>query len=203
MSKERKTSKTFNVVEATRDADIPLNDVGDYEIQKLFNAYACERMLENKSIFDRAYDYLVENEMFSSEEAFGEMHADGYLWVEKHDEVKVIVEERQSYRFIYIDDGKSFHIRALDYEFNYPEARRKELEGVTVDRFREQDFRPNSNSKFEAFQYGDTRDEAYVLSLEYFLEGHEKCDYADGATLFAIRGLEFWKPYLEDPTTLE
>ena len=100
-------------------AHLELSDVGDLHAGWFMERYAAERAMARIDIVRKAYDVCVAGKHFSRAKAFGEMHADGYLWVEKTDDpdVKVVIEERQSYKRAYIlYDGeykKEFHIRDL------------------------------------------------------------------------------------------
>lgn len=184
-----------------------LDEVGDLHIQWFFDRYAALRMLQKMPIFDRAYELLTERKHFSRANSFGEMHCDGYLWIEKCEDVKVIVEERQSFRMIYIKDSYRFHIRELYYKYAWPSYRRKKLWGISISKFRDQRFKPSCpediDSRFGAFTYGDARDEGYILSMDMLIEGFEKVEYANSGTLSAIKSLDFWVHYLDNPSELE
>lgn len=187
---------------------IPINELGDLYLNWFNERYAALRMIKNLPIFNKAYKLLTERKNFSRNNAFGEMHCDGFLWVIKHDKIKVIVEERQSYKYIYIDNGSKFHIRALDYHGNYPAYRRNELKGISEIKFKKQGFQPYcpkdvNTQRFGAFTYGDSRDEGYIMSMEYWLKGHEQCDYANSRTIAAAQMIEYWIPYLDNPDELE
>ena len=206
MDKELK--KKYDEFHQNPDKYIPIDELGDLYLRWFNERYAALRMIKNMPIFEKAFNLLTERGNFSRDNAFGEMHCDGYLWVMKHEKIKVIVEERQSYKYIYIDDGSSFHIRALDYQSNYPAYRRNELKGITEAKFKKQGFKPycpqDVNSKrFGAFTYGDARDEGYIMSMEYWFKGHEKCEYADGRTISAAQMIEYWQVYLDNPNELE
>ena len=144
---------------------------------------------------------LAERKHYSRANAFGEMHCDGFLWIEKCEEVQVIVEERQSYRFIYIKDSTSFHIRELYYKWVYPAYNKKRLSGLTIPKFRKQGFKHYCPEKdrFKGFTYGDCRDSGYILSMNMYGNVFDKADRADERTLFAIDCLNFWEVYLDDP----
>ena len=190
------------------DKHIPIDKLGDLYLNWFYERYAALRMLKNLPIFEKAYKILTDRKNYTRKNAFGEMHGDGYLWIVPHPKIKVIVEERQSFRYIYISDGYKFHIRALDYECNYPALKKNELKGITIQKFRKQGFVPycsmDVNAKrFDAFTYGDRRDDGYVLSMEYCLKGFEKVDNPDGWSLSAIKNLEYWEIYLDDPSELE
>ena len=187
---------------------IPLDDLGDLYLGWFYDRYVALRMLKNMPIFERAYELLTERKHYSRNNAFGEMHCDGYLWILKHDTIKVIVEERQSYKYIYINDGNHFYIRALEYKYNYPPYRRKELKGITEAKFKKQGFKPHcpqdpNEERFDAFTYGDSRDDGHLLSMDYWLKGHEKAENSDGHSIAAIKSLEYWVYYLDDPNELE
>ena len=184
---------------------IHIGDDGDNIIKELNKNYAGLRMLKQMTLFDRAFKMLTERGHFSRKNAFGEMCRDGYMWVEKHENVQVIVEVRQSYMHIFIKDGYRFHIRALDYKYNYPPLRKQELKGITVAKFKAQGFRPTTNKDFDAFRYGDNRDEAYIFSMVYMpprRAGDEEIMIVNGVndrTLFIIDSLSFWEHYLDNP----
>lgn len=150
---------------------LPIDESGDFHIERLNKKYAARRLQKNMYIFEMAYKVLTDGKHFSEKKAFGEMHGDCYLWVEKHDKIQVIIYQAQSYRHIYIKDGSTFHIRSLDYSMNYPSYEKTRLKGITIAKFKKQGFEPfcsNDVNKrqhdFEAFTYGDARDAAYILS---------------------------------------
>lgn len=200
---------------------LSIDEIGDLHIQWFYNKYAALRLKSVLPIFERAYELLTERGNFSRKNAFGEMHCEGYLWIEKHDEIKVIVEERQSYSNIYIYDGYSFHIRALDFATNYPQHRKNELKNIKLKGFIEQGFKPfcpnDYNIKtFDAFTYGDSRDDGYIVSVSGLYKSNEmpeeirkmfknliSCDYADSRTLYMLDSLNFWTHYLDNPDDLE
>jgi len=183
-----------------------IDDVGDLHVQWFYDMYAAKRLLKNIPIFERAYELLTTRKNFSRRNAFGEMHGDNYLWIEKHDKIKVMVHEGQSYRYIFIMNGHIFHIRALEYQFNFPPYRKKQLQGITISKFRKQGFKDeclNGKDRFDAFSYGDNRDSGYILSANLQIKNHEKVEYADLRTIYAIKSMEYWVPYLDDTTQLE
>jgi hypothetical protein len=190
----------------TPEKYLPIDDLGDLYIQWFYNRFAALRMLKNMSIFDKAYKILTERKNFSKKTAFGEMHGDGYIWVERHPEIKVIVEEWQSYRLIWIKDSYKFHIRRLYYQYNYPQN--SVPKSFTIAAFRKQEFHPYCPSdynekRFDAFTYGDNRDGGYVLSMDFLSKGFENSEYADRSTLFHIDSLKYWDAYLNNPQDLE
>jgi len=180
------------------DKYLPIDAVGDLQLQWFINKYAILRMEKNLPIFEKAFNLLTERGHFSRTNAFGEMHPDGYLWVLKHEKIKVIVEERQSYKRIYIKDGNAFHIRDLQYENAYPQYYKTQLKGNTINKFKKLGFKPDTTHKFRGFMFGDERDEGYIFSKLSNI-----CDYADSKSIYAIRNIEFWEPYLDNPNTLE
>lgn len=202
-----KTKQDFEHFYRNPDEYIPVDEIGDMYLNWFFERYAAIRMMKNLPIFKKAYRTLTKRGNFSREDAFGEMHCDGYLWIEKHPTVKVIIEERQSFKYIYMYDGFHFHIRALDYAYNYPDHRKRELKGITIEKFRKQDFAPHCPEKiserFDAFSYGDRRDDGYILSMDCYMKGFEKVDSPDMRTISAITNLEYWVHYLDDPSELE
>jgi hypothetical protein len=155
---------------------------------------------------DEAFEVLTERGNFSKETAFGEMHGDGYMWIVQHESVKVIVNQEQSFCYIYIDDGDNFHIRGLEYDGYYPSFIQSEFKRITVDKFKKQGFKPScpddGNKRFDAFTYGDGRDIGYVLSVKYSRYG-TKCEYVNDRTIWGIRNMENWSAYLENPENLE
>ena len=189
------------------DKYLRIDEVGDLHLQWFYDKYAALRLLKNIPIFERAYDLLTERKNFSRRNAFGEMHGDHYLWIEKHPKIKVLVDQDQSHRYIYLMDGHRFHIRALEYEYNCPVYRRKQLKGITVAKFRKQGFKTkcqdNQDKRFGAFSYGDERDDGYILSADLSIKYHEKVEYADIRSISAIKNMEYWVPYLDDPEQLE
>lgn len=192
----------------TPEKYVPISEIGDLHVQWFVDRYAALRMIKNMPIFEQAYSLLTERGNYSRKNAFGEMHCDGFLWIEKHPKIKVIIEERQSYKYIYIKEPCKFHIRALAYNLNYPEYRRTQLKGITIDGFRKQGFvsfcPDNVNAeRFGAFTYGDARDEGYILSMDFLCKGMEKIEYADSRTISAIENMKYWQVYLDDPTELE
>lgn len=177
---------------------IPISQEGDHYLKEFNKRYAGLRMKGMLPIFYKAYDLLTKRKCYSRKTAFGEMSRDGYIWIMKHDTIKVIVEERQSYKYIYIDDGSEFHIRALNYKNNYPQ--KPELTGITEDKFKEQNFRHDfKQDGCNGFKFGDARDEGYILSCEYNFEGMEEADHVNDRTLIAIDSIEFWDYYLDNP----
>jgi hypothetical protein len=148
------------------------------------------RMNKNISVFEEAYNVLTERTSFSKNTAFGEMHPDGYLWIVKHEKIKILIEERQSHKYIYILDGNKFHIRALEYKYNYPKYRKYELKGLTETKFKEMDFKPH---------YEDLRDCGYILSIDLF---NKICYGVNDRTINAINGIEDWLNYLRNPEKL-
>lgn len=199
---------------------LPIDETGDSFIQSFFNKYTALRMIKNMPIFDKAYKVLTERGNFSREDAFGEMHGDGHIWVEKHPKIQVIVEEQQSFRHIFIKDGSNFHIRGLEYDMNYPIHNRTRLKGITISKFRKQNFVPFcpndvNVTRFNGFTYGDSRDEGYIFSghlpitkssnkdIELLLGQTITCDFADSRTLYAIKSMEFWVHYLNNIDDLE
>ncbi len=184
---------------------LTIDDMGDLHLRWFNQHYAALRMLKNKPIFDKAFKILTERGNFSRSNAFGEMHPDGYLWIEKHDTIKVIVEEWQSSRRIYIDDGYNFHIRALEYKYNFPEYRVAMLKGITIDKFKKQGFKPfcPDINRFKGFTYGDERDDGYILSMYYLGSYYVECKYVNDMTLPVISRMESWEYYLDNLDELE
>lgn len=185
---------------------LSIDEIGDLELDWFTKNYVGLRFMKNKPIFDKAYEVLSQRGNFSKENAFGEMHGDGYLWIVPHDSVKVIVNEQQNFCYIYIDDGEDFHIRGLEYDGYYPSYRQHEFEGILVERFEQQGFKPScpedGTKRFNAFTYGDGRDTGYVLSV-YYSNYSNDCKYVNDRTLWGIRNMEFWSAYLDNPEKLE
>lgn len=193
---------------------LELTDVGDLHIGWLIERFAAERAKSRIETVIKAYDVCVTGKHFSRAKAFGEMHADGYIWVEKTDDpnVKVIIEERQSYKRAYIlydkKYKKEFHIRDLYCKWAYPTYRKIELKGITIANFRKQGWKhvcPNvPSARFNAFTYGDCRDAGYIASMDYWTDGliEPKIDSATTYTLGALRCIEFWDYYLDNPKLL-
>jgi len=189
------------------DNHIPIDEFGDFYLNFFYERYTALRMLKNLHIFEKAYKILTSRKNYTRENSFGKMFGDGYLWIVQHPTIKVIVSEWQSFHYIYINDGYNFHIRALDYELNYPTCRKIELKGISIQKFIKQDFVPycplNVNVKrFAAFTYGDSRDTGYILSMSYVLNRFEKVDNPGRYCLHAIKNLEVWEPYLDNPSEL-
>lgn len=188
------------------DKYLPIDELGDLWLQSFNDRYAGLRLKKNIPIFEKAYKLLSERGHYSKKNSFGEMHCDGYLWIMKHESIQVIVEERQSYKYIYIKDGLDFHIRALNYSNNYPALKKIELKGITEDKFKKQGFKRYCSNdvneeRFSAFTYGDERDKGYVLSA-CLIGGFEKVDKANQRVNTVISLMEQWDYYLDNPEEL-
>jgi hypothetical protein len=184
---------------------LPLDEVGDLHIQWFYDRYCALRLLQKLPLFNRAYDLLVKRGNFSRHNAFGEMHCDGYMWVEKCDHSKIIVEERQSYKMIFIYGEDKFHIRELDYKWAYPPGRRGFLRELTLKKFKDTNFKtvPDNRDSNPGFWLGDSRDKGYIVSMDMFLPGREKIDRASQGSLAAINSIDFWEHYIDNPNELE
>lgn len=206
---KNKTKKDYQEFYRNPNKHIPINEMGDLYLRWFNQRYAALRMIKNLPIFEKAFKLLTERGNFSRRNAFGEMHCDGYLWVMKHEKVKVIVEVGQSHKHIFINDGFDFHIRALSYDSNYPAYRRNELKGITEKKFKEQGFEPYcpedyESGRFGAFTYGDGRDDGYILSIKCLgMADHAECDFVNNKTIGAIERMEYWEKYLDNPEELE
>lgn len=180
---------------------ISVDYLGDYAIQSIYDRYTAKRLIQRLPIFDKAYKLLLERGNFSRRKSFGEMHGDNYIWIEKCQDKgrRVIVQEAQSFSVVFIDDKTSFHIRRLKYRYSFG-METKDLKGCTLKKYREIDFKPNSEG---LLRFGDARDDGYEASMSTYLIGHEKVDNSNISTLFIIGLMDYWEYYLEDTNRLE
>jgi len=185
------------------------NDVGDLYVQWFLDNYVGGRLDKNMDLFNRAFALLTERGHYSRDNAFGEMHGDCYLWIEKCEHSQVLVYEQQSSRILFIKEnlydetygedkpmfGK-FHIREIWYKYAYPSWKKAQLKGYKLKDWRKADFKPS---------YGDARDIGYVATAEHnTLRGYETS--IKDATMRAsaiIDLMGFWEVYLDNPEDLE
>ncbi len=179
-----------------------INDCGELYLGWFYDSYATEKLKRFLPIFDRAYKILIERKNFSRKNAFGEMHGDNYIWIEKCDHSKVIVFETQSCRYLIIrEDGYSpgFHIRELYSQWAY---NRNRLRGLTVSRFRKFDFKTGqSQCENNGFFYGDARDEGFICSSNWGSEFKLKDANRDALSVIGL--MKYWETYLDNPDELE
>jgi len=179
-----------------------INECGELYLGWFYDSYATEKLKRYLPIFDKAYTVLTERENFSRKNAFGEMHGDNYIWIEKSDYSKVIVFETQSCKFLMIrEDGHfpAFHIREL---YSQWASKSSQLKGLTVSKFRKFDFKTGqSQSENNGFYYGDSRDEGFICSSDW--GGELKLKDANRNTLSVIGLMKYWEHYLDDPNELE
>lgn len=181
------------------EKSIRIDEVGDLHVQWFYDRYAAMRLLQRIPLYEVAYELLTNRGHFSRKNAFGEMHCDRYLWVEKCEHSEVIVEEGQSYLTLNIyKPGRAFHIRDLYYKYAFDKT---SLKGLTLSEYRKIDFKAGLEGKI--FRYGDTRDDGYLGSMDMYLKGHEKIDGANSRIMSAIKLIDFWQYYIEDPSCLE
>ena len=178
---------------------MPLGDMGNIYLRRLSERYTARKFLSKIPIFEKAYELLTERKNFSRRKAFGVMHGDRYIWIEKCKHSQVIVEEGQSYKFIFIFNYDYFHIRQVYYKYAMLEDKRKCL--PTLKKFRETDFKLDSKNK--GLYYGDNRDEGYLGSLKHSLRGFESVESGNQECLYAIKTLDYWEIYLDNPDNLE
>lgn len=184
---------------------VPISDVGHDRVINFYGRFAVSYLVKVMPIFNRAYDLLTKMGKYSEKDAFGEMHGDRYLWIEKHDTIKVLVLKEQSHSFIYIKDGCSFYIRALEYG----------KEATEIKKYRSQNFKLG---KALYFKYGDGRDRKHVFScgmviekvpkgtssneLVKALQGVSESSTTDNPnyhTIHAIEQIAEWEYYLDNP----
>jgi len=190
-----------------------IDDVGEQEIRWLQQKFYTLRLISVIPLYERAYDFMVKRGNFSRKNAFGEMHGDRYMWVEKCDHSKIIVYEEQSCKIIYIytfgDPFPQFHARELYYKYSYPTWKKTELKGITVEKFRNQNFltgtinswvSKSKTERFDAFEYGDGRDRGYLFSCKGI---NDKLEDVANFTGYAIKNIEYWETYIDDPSQLE
>jgi hypothetical protein len=182
------------------DKYLPIDELGDFYLRKFNDRYAGLKAVKQIPLFEKAFKILSDRGCYSKELAFGEMHGDGYLWVLKHKDIKVIIEQQQSYKLVYILDGLHFHIRALDYAMNYPQYRKTELKDITETRFKSIGFKLNNT--FKAFTYGDERDSGYILSM-CLIKGLESIEGSNTRTINVLELMKNWEYYLDNPDELE
>lgn len=179
-----------------------IDDVGDLHIQWMFDRYAAMRLMQKLPLFDRAYNLMFERKNFSRGNAFGEMHGDNYMWVEKSDHFKVIVLEHQNGSLIFIRSDYKFHIRELLHAATYPTYKKAELKYSKLNNFRVTKFYEGKNTN-EALRYGDARDTGYLGTCDMLIKGHERLEHANSRILSTIGLIDFWEVYIDDPTELE
>ena len=187
------------------------NDLGDYHLEKFVDRYAAERLKGNMYLFDRAYKVMSERGNYSRKNAFGEMHGDCYMWIEKCEHSDVIVYETQSCKYLYIKDkflfkkgydnlGR-FHIRQLYSQWDWA-YKKTELKGMTLARYKKYNFKTGGSQKEnKGLYYGDCRDTGYIGTLERNIM--DEIDRADFRTLAIINMMKYWELYLENPKDLE
>lgn len=180
-----------------------INDCGELYLGWFYDSYATEKLKRYLPIFDKAYNLLTERGNFSRKNAFGEMHGDNYIWIEKCDHSKVIGFETQSCLFLMIRNNngyfKEFHIRELYSQLAY---NKNQLRGLTISKFRKFDFKTGqSQSDNNGFFYGDHRDNGFICSSESI--GELKLSGATRDTLSVIGLMGYWETYLDNPEELE
>ena len=180
-----------------------MNDCGELYLGWFYDSYATEKLKRYLPIFERAYNVLTERKNFSRKNAFGEMHGDNYIWIEKCGHSKVIVFETQSCLFLMIckdtEYFQEFHIRELYTQFAY---KRSQLRGLTISKFRKFNFKTGqSQSENNGFYYGDHRDNGFICSSDY--SGEFKLKDANRDTLSVIGLMTYWEHYLDNPEDLE
>jgi hypothetical protein len=180
------------------DKYLSLDDVGELHLQWFYDRYAALRLIQRLPIFNQAYEVMTERENFSRKNAFGEMHGDCYMWIERNAQSKVICYENQNERLLYISEEFSFHIRRLDYKYNW---HREPYKQAKLEVFRRTDFKEAKDNP--AFHYGDCRDVGYIGSVSMLLEGREQVESAGRKTLHALKMMDYWQPYLDNPNDLE
>lgn len=174
-----------------------LDDVGDLHLQWLIDRYAALRLKQRLPLFNRAFDLMTERGNYSRKNAFGEMHGDCFMWIEKCEHSRVICYENQSQRLLFIAlNTYGFHIRYLAYKYSWIKGSHKESK---LETFKRTDFKQTNENP--AFQFCDARDEGYAVSTDGVI--HPKVDAASMDALSVIGLMDFWEPYLDDPTTLE
>jgi hypothetical protein len=178
---------------------LPLDEIGDQRIQWLFDRYAGMRLKQRIPIFERAYHLLEKGKNFSRRKAFGEMIRDTYMWIEKTDKPQVIILEKQSNLLAFIKNGLHFHVRELFYHNLFPTHKKKQLAALTLKAYRQIGFK--HDLKNEIFRYGDARDDGYLGSTTLW-PGLEQTEYANTRILNTFGLMDFWEPYLDDPTEL-
>lgn len=191
------------------DRFVPIDEVGHHRIKNLYGRFAVLYLLKVLPIFYRACEILEAGNHFSEDTKFGEMHGDGYMWLEKSEEIKAIVFKEQSHSFLYIKDGASFYIRSL--EFGNEEKHLK--------KFRNSKFLKSKQNPL--FIYCDGRDKNHVFSCDMLIEerpvdntdskiNETLCrlydsivtDSADYHTIHAIEQIGEWQYYLDNPDEL-
>ena len=186
------------------------SDVGDLHVQWFLDNYVGGRLDQHMDLFNRAFALLTERGHYSRENAFGEMHGDCYLWIEKCDHSDVLVYEMQSSRTMFIKEHKwdetyggteppmfgRFHIRDLYYKYAYPAYKKEQLKGAKLKDWRKKDFIP---------QYSDSRDVGYIGSAEHNILREYKTTIKDATlrTSCIIDFMGFWEVYLDNPEELE
>ena len=78
------------------------DECGELYLGWFYDSYATEKLKRYLPVFEKAYNVLTERKNFSRRNAFGEMHGDNYIWIERCDHSKVIVFETQSRLFLMI-----------------------------------------------------------------------------------------------------
>ncbi len=184
------------------DKYLSIDELGDLRIGWLYDRYAALRLLKNMYLFDKAYELMTERKNFSRRNAFGEMHGDCYMWIEKCDH-SVIVFKGQSYKRIFIKENYTFHIRDLYYSCLWREGEKQRLKGLTVKKLKENNFeRKYNKDNNNCLKYGDARDRGYIATMDMLLEGRATIKDSSKKTLMVIDHMQFWEPYLDDPDSL-
>lgn len=206
----------------TPEKILSLDDVGELHLQWMIEYFAAERLIQRLPIFDKAVEVMTERGNFSRKNAFGEMHGDCYMWIEKAD-CPVICYEDQNNRLLFIKSNScKFYIRQLAYGANIYNWGRS-FSNCKLSTFRTTGFKQCDENP--AFRYGDSRDSGDrcsaglfgmpVASLEeleelgipakFHLPNNEmnKVDNADFHTFYALKLMDYWEPYLDNPDELE
>jgi len=187
-----------------------ISEMGDYYVQEFLDNYAGKRVEQLMPLFDRAFKLLTEREHYSRKNAFGEMHCDSYMWIEKCEHSQVIVYEIQSARFMFIKENKydetygsdeppmfgKFHIRQLYFKYQYPTWMKAKLADAKLKHFRKIDFKP---------LYCDSRDIGYLGTATHDIlrRGETKVKDATMQTIKVMDMMKFWEVYLDNPEELE
>ncbi|MCK5019017.1 MAG: hypothetical protein KAS32_18295 [Candidatus Peribacteraceae bacterium] len=188
---------------------VAASEIGDYEVQNFLDNYIGGRLDQNMELFDRAFALLTERGHYSRKNAFGEMHCDSYMWIEKCEHSQVLVYEIQSARFLFVKENKydetygeeracfgKIHIRELYFEHAYPAWKKNQLKNAKLKHFRDADFK---------MRYGDSRDEGYIGTAEHAILRNYETSIKDATmrTASIIDMMCFWEVYLDNPDELE
>ena len=172
-----------------------IDAVGDLHVQWFIDNYTAKRAELIIPIFEKVYEFLLEGKRFSHTTGLS-MHADRKIWILKHPEAKIIVLETQSQRYIYIQDGRWFHIRQLYYRWGA-----SHLKGIHPKSFKtySSDYKVPHLDRHPSWRYLDGRDYGYVLSLQKGLVGiiPSRCQHVNlQQALYPLTAIEDWGYYL-------